>query len=551
MRLPGATYDRGPSSLGREAVYGPLSVADAQANAASAKGAIVNSFNQLHGIASAWAESEDRANATKSFADYKTSMSQLQTSLAGTPVLRPQDIPSGVDYRKDEPQADGSMKERETIPTWEVAPAIYDQANKQAQTLAIQGAGSRNSRAWLETNLQEASTMGAAQISALHFTGRKAALHGTFETAIQQFVNAGAPKDAIQAVDQAEAAGAMTPTEAAKRRQKVGNDAANMAVNKLIIQETDAAKLEAIGDQVLNNKGLLTDEQASSLSKSALAKAQRIRLEVEKKDKKDRERTSSRLLTDYVLRIRLDKDMPPKAEIIGAVNRMEPADGRQLLTLVDRKDGSESTDKATETSLTNMLIGLINAPVGGKSLEERVFDYRAAVDNAYKAGKLENKVWRQLHEDGKSTLDRFTIEDPLFKEAQATVYANIARAPKTAIFSSTGDNFRFVVAQEMETALLRAKLADPKLNALQWVTGNMSTYQEKADGGIATKLRDARLGGYLRYNANGGLDSDGTLRAIENDFNGKKITREQLRRGTDILNPGTIVRPNPIDERQR
>ena len=552
MRLPLPDYASPTPSRGYEDPHGPMAVAGAAAASAGARGHLVAALGSVAGIAEAWAEAEDKASATKAYADYHARMSQVHTDLTKNPTIAVGALPENIKYNKErmEPDPDnpGQSRPRTTVPMWEVSDQLFDHYAKENAAALKPEARSLQSKRWLDQRIQESNTTIGAQVAAQSLTGRKNQMHADYESAIQDATNSGMTvgikqkdgtvKQELAApfmIDDMVRQGLISPVDAVKRKQKAQNDAANLQVARLVIETDDPVKLEVLGDELLYNKGYLTDEQAIAQSKAALAKAERITKARDKEADKEAKKESSIALTDFVSGIRLGKRLPSKAEVSLAISRMTPEDARSALALYDRKDGSEgASNDAVKKSLTNRLIGSM-APGVGASMDERVRSFRSETDRQYSLGTLSEKDWRQFHSDAKNMTDRVTTDDPNYKLATEAVYANIAKNPKGTLLSSSGSESRYAVAVEMEIGLFNAKMAKPDLDPVKWVTDNQAKYQTKADKAITDKLRKAGLTAYIGTDAAVGYDPYKTEDLLRKAYRSKAITNELYVRGMNLV----------------
>ena len=139
MRLPGPTYDRGMSSLGREQ-RGAVQVYEVQAQAAldtqTAKDAVYQELQKLGTAANSWIEARDTGAADQAVADYRIKVRELETVLDTTTSYRAEDLPAGIQYRREE-TVGGAKQLREIIPSWEVRTQLFDYYEQQARTDAL------------------------------------------------------------------------------------------------------------------------------------------------------------------------------------------------------------------------------------------------------------------------------------------------------------------------------------------------------------------------------------------------------------------------------
>jgi hypothetical protein len=541
------------SGLGRE-TQDYLSLGHAQFQAASARGAVAAAINQTAGVVEAWAIAEQETTANKALADYREVMTSTVTNLSKSPAIPVEQIPDGVTYEKTEITPGGQTVDRVAVPSWEVAPAIYDQAHTQASGAALKQVQHRGVRAKLETSIQNAATAARDDVAKFHFEGRKQELMGKNEAAIQQLIRTpGGETDAIAVVDSMVRSGLLTPKQGVDRKVKVTHDATDLRATQALaslIEKKDIAGLEAFSVAILANEVPLTADEKRGYVRAATEQANRISAARTAAEEKAQREKSKVVLGELATKIRLEGYLPSKQELVVARETLTGADYLALIALVDRKDGGKGvvTSQPTFRSLEGQIVGLSKAGPEGTTLINRA----NAIDDLITTYSAEGKL-APADRDYLSNLltkyrDRPTKASPEYSRAESTIEANIAPPQDILGRLSIEDAQRWKsLSVEMKSALADAVNADPKLDPRAWVDQNLPTYKARADQQAYTKLFSIGLGQYavMKVGATAKEIADGTAidreasrEKIRKDARDKRITKENEKRAFDALELG-------------
>lgn len=510
MKLPGAEYNRGMSGLGRDS-SDPTAVSRAEYEAASAKGRIASAMNQTAGVAEAWAFAEDQLKASQAASEYAQVMAKTVEHLKSAPTVKAEHLPPGA-------LKDGD--EREEVPTWEVAPAIYDAVEKEAYTKAAKAPQNRRVRQELETQLGSQRVRNGAAVSTFYVSAKRKDMEGKFDEAVKQAVQAGTPELAIAHVDNAVKAGIFDYKEGVTKKEKVLHDVEDLKVARAIAESNDSAQLEQVGNSVLmNNQSRLTPDERRGYANQAQSKADRIEKAAEKKTEKEQRERSKEILGTLATRIRLEGYIPKASELVDAKTVLNPADYLALIALVDRKDGGNgglgSTDMSTARDLQKQIMAL-SYPQAGISADKQSNMVYDQIMTAFSQGKLSLKDREAYVLQLERYRDRPLRRSPEYAMAEDKIEATILPPKGLAATMDFKDATLYgAVATDMKLALADATRKDPNLDPRMWVDQNLPTYRARVGAAGTAALHTMGMSTYVRTNKDGAFDVDQTVAAIE------------------------------------
>ena len=522
MKLPGAEYNRGMSGLGRDS-SDPTAVSRAEYAAASAKGQVASAIGQTADVIEAWALANDRMSAMEASSKYALEMSAAVEEIKTRPTVKVSEFPEGVRLKEGD--------EREEVPTWVVAPQLYDAAEKQAYARASKVPQNRKVRANLEGELTTQRVANGKAVSSFHISEKRKHWEGQLEMAVKGAVAADNPSLAIQHIDKAVEAGIIDYKEAVTKKTKVLHDAEDLRVARSIAEETDPGKLEVLGNQVLfESASMLSPDERRAYASTANSKADKLIAERTRKEDKEQREKSKEILGTLATKIRLQGYIPKASELAEAKATLNPADYLALIALVDRKDGSGggigTTDVGTARELQQRIQSLSYPDSTGQPIDKAANVVYDSILKAFADGKLSLKDREAFVAQWERYRDRPMRKSPEYSGAEDLIEANILPPKGMLAAMEFKDASRYnSISMDMKLALADATRANPNLDPRQWVRENLPSYKARTSGVAYEKLFNLGLTGFVVVK-DGVVDADASIKQIEDAIRDKRISTE-------------------------
>lgn len=542
MKLPGANYSVGVSSLGRANPGDPLAVGAAQANAILAQGAGENLL-RASSIVSAWTAAEQALDARHAYAQYRARMKDLQTKLESEPRIKISELPPEVVKGLEGQVIVGdSNTPDDTIATWRVAPALYARRQKEEAAFAQGRVKGQQASQWLQDSIDVANENGEAVVQRQHVAERKAYGLGQLEDIIATDIAVGEPDKAIEAVSIAAKTGVISYADAEKRVKKIENDAANYEMSKLVQETNNILDLSELANDIYKHKGHLSDEQARMHVDRVNTKIKTLEAEV----KHNFEENSKRTLAKKSLDIRIKGEVPSYDDLLKLESTMTGADFISLTALVDRKDRVTDivSDRAVVKNMQRSIMALAYADPKGKPVDARARYIRDNISAQYAVDLINLKDRDQFILDVDAYELRATTSDPSYKQAEKIIDENIFPTAVLYHVSMGEDFFAPAISAEMKKNLYLARMQDPKTDAIAWVTKHLPEYTKRVRDVQVKALYGQGLGHTTVYDKNGNLDLLATEKAILSGAQSGSVSKAQLKDGINALH-GILQKVRP------
>jgi hypothetical protein len=570
MKLFGPNYGRGQASLGRDPTD-PTAVSRAQFAVASAetgvgtatanageaiaragsiqantgetmvrtgsimaqeitvKGQIGKALHQTAEVFDAWDKASDQVRANTALAGYVRGTTELMDKLKTQPFVKAADLPDGFLKPNDT---------REQIPTWEVSPRLYDQAERELYKEAMSGVTRVEHRQELAVQFATKQASNASAIRNHYISENLKDMKGKDEESIRQLVQSGKPQDAVSVIENGFKAGTWNAVERIQKIEKVWHDDEDLRTAKRIGATNNPTRLEDFASEILfMDKSRLTPDERRAYSNQALSKADSIRKADETQRQRKERDESKRVLGDLATRIRLDGYIPTRKELDDAKAAMIPADYLALVALVDRKDGNGQLkpDQTTVRELSLQIMGLGKADASGLSSTARADMLMDRLMLAFADRKLDQPTHEKLVAMLERYRDRPLKRSPEHAMAEEFIEGNLLPPKGWMQGFTAGELTRFgALSIEMKLELNEATRKDPKLDPMQWARRNMPRYKDLAESQIYKSLYDLGLGSYAKTTGDK-FDTTATRAALGAAYREHMISETKFKQAVDAL----------------
>ena len=503
MKLPGATYGAAVQSLGR--LQGPTeSGASASMAAGAARAAVYGAMQKTLGVAEAWFEAEEEVRAMRAINDYKDTMSNLSLQIKNSPALKADDIPDGVTFERERTNDAGEKVVRETVPSWEVGPAILDNQHRLAAQKAMSQMRSTKGKAAVENAISDSYRAYGNDMAAYHLGKKKETLVTDIQLSVQKASERGDEAAALAAIDTGVRTGLLSTAEGFTMATRARNDAAVRKFGLAIAglehstapYEQKMAAYDAIKAQALSNPGALTAAQQVEVVNRAGDQQARLVKAQEAAITKARDEESDRIYNRVKLNFTTGGRLPTNAELAAMERVMKPEDFRAMITFVDdkRKSGGKGVDNpAVKNAITDQFAQFYEPQPRGGNAENLERNLQRQINDAVVAKQLTHETAEKLRTDAKQSLElAIGQNNPAVKRAHESIKGYINPPPELVNIGGADDYWHHVT-RDFQADLRAAMASNPRLDPEAWVKDNAARYKKRLND---EKVKDVRKAGF-------------------------------------------------------
>jgi hypothetical protein len=543
MRLPGANYAYGVKSLGRvgnEAARVQSAHAEEVLTTQTAKNAVIKEFQNSIDAVATWDEATQTANANAALADYSEAMTQQQVTLAATKQWSVKDVPEGVQVERER-----NGEPVDFVPSWQVAPQMYDLAEKTASERALAKVTNPAIKEKLRVQLQNERTQGAAKVSATYFQDRMDSIRNTTAEALQKAVLAENTALGEKILADAVETGAFSLDEARQQRQQMLEDTDEVRASRFLSETDDPAKLEAfaagIGAEGPNTQfPHLTPAKRVALMNTAESRA--ITLTNQRLAQYDRAKSNAAEATfnSVLERFTMTGQGATPAEISAAKNYMSPS---QFKSFVGIGRTGNANGMPSDPNTVRTLQGAVATVVGGTTplngatdLETKLAILRDANEQAFAAGTVNPTDYTAINKMIDDTGNNVFGSDG-FKNASETIKKGIA--PNVGVPGLPTPKTDARIEQQAQMELRAAVSANPKLDPVKWAQENLPRFQYQVNDDLNVTLTELGVGSMIVTNPDGTIDKVKSEAALRSLAAGKGLSLDVLEEAVNKLNRAT------------
>ena len=505
MKLPELGYRSPVQNTGRMDPSGPLSAANAQANA----------VRQSIDVAMSWKQADDDANVAIAVTESESALRKLGATLEHTKVWDTAvmgNVPDGVEYKRDEVDADGNTVLRTKIPMYEIRSQLWDRGVKQYQEKAYSGMNSRDANAKYSKALRSTLAMAADKIATTNIKDHRHELTTKTLVAYDMAVRASDPALASKILEDGARNKLLTPDQVATRAASLVGDVVFFGA-LITIEKGSNTDLDNLAEQVLSKNTPLLPEQRFKLIDEINKKKEFNRVTFER----EREETSASLVADASVNVRLGDITALQAQDLLSDPRILPQHRRQLADtiLISGATGVavSNPDLVSEVTATIASIELMPDATWGERYASQV---RITLAQGVRTRQISGANARVLLDQlGDALESPFKTEE--YKTTRSQISMQILRSPAPEDFLAmlTGGAAkdptaydRFTDAEnELRSAV---KSGGPGFNSGNWWKANRNRF-DRIDWEVG---RVATIIGYEpAVTKDGALDFNATLEA--------------------------------------
>ena len=548
MKLPGATYGAAVQSLGR--LQGPTeSGASASMAAGAARAAVYGAMQKTLGVAEAWFEAEEEVRAMRAINDYKDTMSNLSLQIKNSPALKADDIPDGVTFERERTNDAGEKVVRETVPSWEVGPAILDNQHRLAAQKAMSQMRSTKGKAAVENAISDSYRAYGNDMAAYHLGKKKETLVTDIQLSVQKASERGDEAAALAAIDTGVRTGLLSTAEGFTMATKARNDAAVRKFGLTLVGlehstmpfEQKIAAYDALKMQLLTIPGALTAaQQVDFANRTGDQRALAVKAQ-ETAITKARDEESDRVFNKVKLDFATGGRLPSNAELTAMERTMKPEDFRAMVTFVmdKRKSGGAATDAPGIKEAYGRGMSSFYEIDPNFKVEQRAERLLESVNLDQRAGKLTHKTAEELRVDIKQNRERAIGEDNVkVKQAHDTLKEGIEGSYRKQTFlPGSKDDISGIVLNAAMSDLRAYMSQNPKADAVAWAKQQLPVYQRRMNDATVKEVRKMSLDSFIVYNQTTGMvDKVATTAAFEKAGRDGFLNHDQIIAAVNSLN---------------
>lgn len=532
MRLPGADYGRGMSSLGREgngAVAQYEVAARTTLETQNAKNAVYGEFQKLGEAAVAWDQATQEAEAARALSQYNAAVTEAETTISNTKAFKADELPTDLKFDRFEKGPDGTDVPVDMVTSWKVAPQLYDHYEKQAAERAL-GNVTGAAREKLRLQIEDRRTNASARMKDSYFKGRMDDLRSTTQEAVTNFTNAEDVNGAISTIETAVKNGVFSVNEGRQAAQEVRSGVEAVQIDRFIGATDDPGALSKfaadIGAQGHNSAfPNLTPAQRVNAMQAAENKSLAVQtrnLAAYDRNKKD---MAAQLSNDAQLRFVSTGQLPTPEELNMARNTMSPSEFRAFISIGRNSNGMAASDPTVMRATTDVILNLADTDlvIDGKQgdMIDKISFARDELSELYAGGKLT----RTDYDAQVRLID--AQEAKLFdsdKFKSASKYVQGAINPSKDILGRSMNEVSAGIESMALMDMRKAVAANPKLDPYRWAEENMPKYRKAVGDKQVIALSTLGLTGYAVFSKDGTLNQAMTSDKLTDSFKAGLIT---------------------------
>lgn len=542
MRLPGPSFDRGQSSLGREgdgAVRQYEVASRTGLETAKAKNAVYNELQRLGESATAWDQATQEAEADAALADFASEMTEAETVISNTRAFKADEVPTSVQFERFEKAADGTDVPVDMVASWKVAPQLYDHYQRQSSDKALSRV-SGATREKLRVRIQGMTADANRRIQNQYFKDRRDDIRSTTEGAITQFVNAENTAGALSAIDTAVKNGVFSVDEGRQAAQTALQNAEVVSVDRFIGATRDPAILDKfaadIGSPDSSFRHMTPGQRVNAMqlaqNKSATLAAQQLAA-YDRARRDHGDAVLNRALTAYTL----NGTKPSAAEIAQAEQSMSSTQFKAYVKLAAPESGVSNPQAVRE--VTTLVGNLTNADkfVNEQGVQITVEDYymrvREDLSTRFAQGEISPDTFKEQNAIATGFMNGLFASDT-YKDAEKFLADAIVPAPFSTLPGETDTTAR-VISNRAQNDLRLAISQNPKTNPTKWANDNVGRYQRAIQDEKVRELNEQGTASSIVINKAGRIDIELTTKALHDQRRQHFIDDETLERSINLL----------------